>query len=218
MLKNPLENILKESVETVAQPWEHSSYYADAEKWTHIFWGGSSVFNELFSRLDLRSAVELACGHGRHAERCASDCGSLTLIDVFEANLQECRKRLSAHSHIRYLTGNGYDFTGVESGQVTAIYCYDAMVHFSPDLVESYLKDAARILAPGGMALLHHSNHAALPGIVHYGQNPHARNHMTCDLFRDLAQQAGLTIVESHSIAWGGVTDLDRISLLVRPS
>jgi hypothetical protein len=68
------------------------------------------------------------------------------------------------------------------------------------------------------MALLHHSNHAALPGIVHYGQNPHARNHMTYELFRDFAQQARLTILESHTIAWGGIADLDRVSLLVRPS
>ena len=211
-------NPLTKSVETVAAPWKQSPYYEDAEKWTHIFWGSNSVFHALFCRLDLRSAVELACGHGRHAERCASNCGSLTLIDVFGANLQECRKRLLAHSHISYLQGNGYDFDGLDSGQWTAIYCYDAMVHFSPDLVESYLKDAARILAPGGMALLHHSNHAALPNVVHYGQNPHARNHMTYELFRELAQRAGLTIVESQTIAWGGVAELDRVSLLARPS
>ena len=212
-----MQSLLK-SAENVAAPWKQSSYYEDAEKWTHIFWGETSLFRRLFQRLNLRSTVELACGHGRHAERCAPDCGSLTLVDVFEANLQECRKRLSAHSHIRYLQGNGYDFSGLESGQWTAIYCYDAMVHFSPDLVESYLKDAARILAPGGMALLHHSNHAALPNVVHYGQNPHARNHMTYELFRELAQRAGLTIVESQTIAWGGVAELDRVSLLARPS
>lgn len=209
---------LEESVKIVSRPWQESSYYEDAESWTHIFWSDSSLFRKLFDQLDLQSAVELACGHGRHAERCASACGRLILVDVFESNLQRCRSRLAQHGNIGYLIGNGYDFTGIESGQVTAIYCYDAMVHFSPEIVETYLNDAARILKPGGKMLLHHSNHPTPPGIVHYGQNPHARNHMTYDLFRDLAQQAGLTIVESHSIAWGGVADLDRISLLIRPS
>jgi hypothetical protein len=41
---------------------------------------------------------------------------------------------------------------------------------------------------------------------------------MTYELFRDFAQQARLTILESHTIAWGGIADLDRVSLLVRRS
>ncbi len=207
---------LEENVKVVASPWQESAYYAEAEAWTHIFWSNSSLFLRLFRRLDLHATVELACGHGRHAERCAGECGTLTLVDVFDANLQRCKERLGLHSNIRFVHGNGYDFTGIESGQVTAIYCYDAMVHFSPDLIESYLKDAARILAPGGMALFHHSNHPTPPGIVHYGQNPHARNHMTYDLFRELVERAELTILESQPLSWGGMPDLDRVSLLVR--
>jgi ubiquinone/menaquinone biosynthesis C-methylase UbiE len=208
---------LEENVRVVSSPWQESAYYEDAEAWTHLFWNESSLFSRLFRRLDLRNTIELACGYGRHAERCVAQCGTLTLVDVFESNLDRCRERLGRHSNVRFLRGNGYDFTGIEVGQVTAIYCYDAMVHFSPDLVESYLKDAARILSPGGMALLHHSNHPTPPGIVHYGQNPHARNHMTHDLFRELAERAGLLIVESQPMAWGGMPDLDRVSLLARP-
>ena len=35
------------------------------------------------------------------------------------------------------------------------------MVHFSADLVQAYLRDTARVLKPGGMALYHHSNYPA---------------------------------------------------------
>lgn len=90
------------------------------------------------------------------------------------------------------------------------------MVHFSPDIVQNYLKDAARILKPEGMGLFHHSNYAA-PMDRHYGQNPHARNHMTKDLFAYFAAQAGLKVVESVVIDWSTSKDLDCVSLVRRP-
>jgi SAM-dependent methyltransferase len=208
------QRTLESSVAVVAAPWAESSYYADAERWTWLFWDQNSVFRRLFNRLDRSAIIELACGHGRHAERIADLCGHLTLIDVFDTNLTKCADRLKGCPNVSFQKGNGYDFAAVPSNSVTAIYCYDAMVHFSPDIVASYLADAARILKDGGMALLHHSNHVSPPTTVHYGQNPHARNHMTRDLFREYAEQAGLSVVESVVIDWAGVPQLDCVSLV----
>lgn len=87
------------------------------------------------------------------------------------------------------------------------------MVHFSPDLVQSYLNDAKRVLAPGGLALLHHSNYDAPEGRP-YGENPQARNHMTFELLRSYAAQAGLVIEASEIMDWGGVKNLDPLTLL----
>lgn len=175
------------------------------------------MFRRLFDRLDLRSVVELACGYGRHAEQCVDNCGSLTLVDIFENNFSRCRERLVQKSNVSFVLGSGYDFSGIPSGSVTAIYCYDAMVHFSPDLVHAYIKDARRILVPGGCALLHHSNYSANPDSPHYGLNPHARNHMSYSIFCDIVSEAGLQIIESQSIPWGYENDLDRVSLVCNP-
>jgi hypothetical protein len=87
------------------------------------------------------------------------------------------------------------------------------MVHFSPEMVESYLQDSIRVLKPGGMALFHHSNYPA-PLDRHYGQNPHARNHMTVELFAKLVQDAGLQLETSKTIKWGNEENLDAISLV----
>lgn len=140
----------------------------------------------------------------------------LTLMDIHDANLDFCRNRLRAYAFVRYVKGNGYNFEPVEPESKTAIYCYDSMVHFSPDIVESYLKDTARILRPGGMGLFHHSNYPA-PMDQHYGRNPQARNHMTKKLFETYAKRAGLTVRESHIFQWGGVDDLDCLTLVQRP-
>ena len=215
---------LNESIEIVKKPWIDSPYYDDAEKWTFIFWNDNSNFKKCFDRLDLRYCAELACGHGRHSEqllqRYADQVQSLYCLDVIENNLEFSANRLSIYKNVELLLISGSDFHPLERDSLTSIFCYDAMVHFSPDIVESYLIDAARVLAPGGRALFHHSNlHAPETGTEgrHYGGNPHARNHMTIDLFAAYASRAGLRILETKAIPWSVVPDLDWITLLERP-
>jgi hypothetical protein len=53
--------------------------------------------------------------------------------------------------------------------------------------------------------------------MVHFSQNPHARNHMTLPLFVSFASAAGLHILETSALDWGGIRNLDRISVLERP-
>jgi ubiquinone/menaquinone biosynthesis C-methylase UbiE len=204
---------LKESANIVSAPWETSTYYDDAERWTFLFWEEKHPFRRLFNHLDLSDALELACGHGRHAERTAQLTKNLTLVDVFESNLEFCRRRLQNYPHVQFIKNNGYSFQSIPSECMTSIYCYDSMVHFSPEIVQSYLNESARILKPRGMGLFHHSNYAA-PLDRHYGQNPHARNHMTKDLFAYTAAKAGFKIVESVIIDWAGTENLDCISLI----
>ncbi len=191
--------------------------YETAEQWTRLFWTKDRIFRKLFDQLDLANTVELACGHGRHDEQCSQLCGTLTLIDIFPAHLDKCRQRLAGRTNIRYVLGNGYDFTGIPDASITAIFSYDAMVHFAPDMMKSYINDAARILAPGGCFLSHHSNYSANPDSPSYGLNPHARNHMSYELLQLFTTAAGLQILESTSLSWGGTKDLDRVSLLLKP-
>jgi SAM-dependent methyltransferase len=212
----PSKESLAASVEVVGEPWKDSAYYDIAERFTAYFWDADSQFRATFDRLDLTDALELACGHGRHAQIVAPMAGRLVLMDILEDNLAACRKRMAPFAHVQIVRNNGYDFEPVPARSLSAIYCYDSMVHFSPDLVASYLRDATRVLKPGGMALFHHSNFDADPS-VHYGQNPHARNRMTMAMFAELANAAGLEIVESRTIDWGDAMQLDGLTLLRNP-
>lgn len=178
-----------------------------------VFWGERSPFLPLFNRLDLACTLDLACGHGRHTAQIIDRAGEITLMDVHEANIEACRRRLGHHSQVRFVVNNGYDFRPVGDEELTSIFCYDAMVHFSPDVVASYLLDTKRVLRRGGLALYHHSNYQA-PKSRHYGLNPGARNHMTQDLFRSLAEVAGLAVRESLVLPWGGVDGLDCVTLV----
>lgn len=116
---------IKRSVDVVAQHWIDSAYYQNAERWTHLWWDDTSVFRRLFNKLDLLRTVELACGHGRHAELAAAHARSLVLIDVHQTNLNICRQRLADRTNVEFILGNGYDFQPLDDHSVTAIYCYD---------------------------------------------------------------------------------------------
>jgi ubiquinone/menaquinone biosynthesis C-methylase UbiE len=206
---------ISKSVEIVSEPWRNSPYYADAEGWTWMFWDAESPFRRFFDRLDVESMVELACGHGRHAEKIAARAGRLALMDVLPENIEVCRQRFARFANIECFVNSGVDFQPLGDASVSAIYCYDAMVHFSPDIVEAYLHDTARVLRSGGMALYHHSNYPA-PFDRHYGHNPHARNHMTKALSSTLAQRSGLAVIEQRLLDWGNVEGLDCLSLVAR--
>lgn len=209
---------LMQEVALVAEPWaEGSAYYAVAEAHTARFWDDRHLFRQFFDRLDKRVLVELAAGHGRHAVEAARLSSRLYALDVLAENVAFCQKRLAGAPHVSCMQTDGVSFQPLEDSAVTGIFCYDAMVHFSPGIVEAYLHDAARVLAPGGRALLHHSNYPA-PLDRHYGQNPHARNHMTQPLFRVLCQAAGLIVEESVPMNWGDQKALDCLSLLRKPA
>jgi ubiquinone/menaquinone biosynthesis C-methylase UbiE len=207
---------IEESVEIVGAPWKESFYYDEAERWTSMFWDEGTPFRKLFDKLDLRAVLELACGHGRHSARMAGRCERLILMDIFQENIDHCRRRLRFFNNIEGYVNNGYDFRPVADRSLTSIVCYDSMVHFSRDIVFSYLQDAARVLMPGGCALLHHSNYPTAAR-THYGTNPYARNEMTVPLFQEFVAAAGLEALETRIIPWGDIPDLDCLSLVSKP-
>ncbi|WP_165585521.1 class I SAM-dependent methyltransferase [Roseococcus sp. SYP-B2431] len=203
---------LKQSVEVVAEAWKGSPYYDAADPYTYVWWEDDFPFHPRFRQLDLTATLELACGHGRHSERAAALAPRLVLMDILQENIDFCRTRLAGRPGIEFHRNTGYDFAPIGDGEMTAVFSYDSMVHFSPDIVRSYILDTARILAPGGRALYQHSNYDA-PTDRHYGQNPHARNRMTEAMLRGFAAEAGLEILSTRALPWGGVEDLRNASL-----
>lgn len=95
------------------------------------------------------------------------------------------------------------------------MFCYDAMVHFEMMDIYEYLKDIYRVLVPGGMVLIHHSNYTA-DYKASFANTPHGRSFMSKDIFAYLAYRCGFEIISQQVINWG-VKDLDCISLIHKP-
>lgn len=174
----------------------------------------------MFNKLDLSNVIELACGWGRHVKNYYDRADKITLVDILQENIDICKKRFAEYDtqgKICYYKNDGYDYGDLKSGEYTAVFSYDAMVHFEMLDVYSYLCDTYRILKTGGMALFHHSNYGSEPEMDFRG-TIHARNYMTSDLFRYLTYRSGLEIVEQRLIDWDGNKELDCLSLLIKRS
>jgi SAM-dependent methyltransferase len=135
------------------------------------------------------------------------------IMDVNEENVNPCRERFSDISFVHPSVNSGYDFQPLKEQSATAIFCYDAMVHFEYDAVISYLQDAYRILVPGGRALFHHSNYDRSPG-TEGAANPHWRNFMSRNLFAHVAIRSGFRIVRQCLLDWDDMRKIDCLSLI----
>lgn len=195
-------------------------YYqsAEDEKWLKVFWSPDSVFLPLFQHLDLDSVLEIACGAGRHSAQVIDRIKDLYLLDSSAEALKLAEERFASHRHITYIhnkTGFGIPADIVKDNALTAVFSYDAMVHFEKESVRSYVLDSYRVLKAGGFALLHHSNYDKNPG-GKFTDNPGWRNYMTQELFCSYARQAGFEVVHTQVFDFS-IKDSDCITLLKKP-
>jgi len=194
-------------------PWTPDNpYFAVAEPVMEQLW--AEQIQPFLRGSDLRCVLDLATGHGRNAAVLLRQAERLILVEIQPGNIAQCRQRFGEDPRISYLVNSGYDLRDVPDGTVTLLYCFDAMVHFDSDVVRAYLAEARRVLAPGGRAFLHHSNHQEGHD---WRTAPHSRAFMSKALLRHYALKEGLAVVRQRVIDWGGVARLDCLSLLARP-
>lgn len=176
-----------------------SPYFADAEphmerQWRHFIW-------PRIERLDRSVVLDLAAGHGRNTAHLLPVSGRVIAADINQECLDAIEARFPAEPKLETAKLSGASFDGVADGAVSLLYCWDAMVHFEPHVVESYVADAARILRPGGYGLIHHSNWTGGWG-ADFKTQPHWRNYMSRDIFAWLVRRSGLELVDQAVIHW----------------
>jgi SAM-dependent methyltransferase len=195
----------------------HYFELAESDDWIRAFWQEGGRYRSLFDQLDLRRTVELACGHGRHSVRAAPNCGTLYAVDSSPEAISHVRDRLAQLPHVHaVLTPDGASLPGIEDGSITAIFSYDAMVHFEMITVARYIEETARVLAPAGRGLFHHSNYTKNPaGPI--DANPGWRNFMSVEIMTYLLSRAGLRVLhQSVFDACGPQTDA--LTLFEKPA
>lgn len=215
------EKHMNERTKTVADAWAEHSYYTEAEQdsWLAPFWQEGSVFKKRFQTLDLANVVELACGHGRHVPKYMDRAGKITLVDINQSNIDFCKRRFVNDERFMYILNDGSGFEGIEVKSTSAIFSYDAMVHFELLDVVNYIKDAYRILKPGGRFLFHHSNNTSGPGLP-WSKQPSARNFNSALIVKHFSLISGFEVESQDIMDWSydvhHVKDIDCLTMLVK--
>jgi ubiquinone/menaquinone biosynthesis C-methylase UbiE len=165
--------------------------------------------------------LEIAPGHGRWTDYLVQRAGRVTVVDLSPGCIAYCKERFAGAINIDYFVTGGTTLPQDATGAVDFVWSFDAFVHMDRDVIAAYLKEIARVLKPGGLAIVHHSNVADLD--THTQAKAEGwRAPMTAALFADLAQQAALNVI-SQFVYWDetskiGVPRLgDRITRLEKP-
>lgn len=138
------------------------------------------------------TVLEVGPGAGRWSQPLEARASRLVLVDVSEQPLELCRERLSGHTPVQYILSSGNDLSGVDDCSIDAVWSFDVFVHIAPRDQAAYLGEIGRVLRPGGVAVVHHSdgrNRGRLPS-RHGWRSPMSR-----DLFAALAVEHGLQVV-----------------------
>lgn len=208
---------LTEATLKVSQRWVATPYYDAVEKNARKQWD-TLIMPFLGEDIpDMSHVLELAVGHGRMTQILLEHSPRVIGVDVLQENIDFCADRFAGVKHLTLMKNDGVRLDGIEDNSVSYVFCFDSMIHFDSDVVRNYLAEFYRVLQPGGMAFLHHSNLTRNPG-GDFSRNAHARNFMSVQLFSHYAQKEGLSVVKQKVIDWGQgekrVKDHDGLSLL----
>jgi SAM-dependent methyltransferase len=193
--------------------WRENSAVDNRRRWSGYDWSGGgeewnaspewkqALIDDVLARWVPvgTSALEIGPGAGRWSQALAARASRLVLVDVSERPLELCRERFNGDTRILYILSSGSDLPGVEDGSIDAVWSFDVFVHVAPRDQAAYLEEIARVLAPGGTAVVHHSdgrNRGQLPSRRGW------RSPMSRALFAALAVERGLR-VECQLDSWG---------------
>jgi SAM-dependent methyltransferase len=201
--------------------WEHGGHRwspGGTSAGTEMMWW-RTIRSRLFHHLPAGTVLEIAPGYGRWTEYLIAESDRLIGVDVTQRCIDVCRSRFDA-ARSEFHVNDGALLPMVETASIDFAFSLDSLVHVERPQVESYLRELARTLKPGGAAFLHHSNlgaYATAEGnaIADYVGERHWRApSMSARIFRDACTQAGLVCVSQEVINWiGRDAQVDRYRL-----
>jgi SAM-dependent methyltransferase len=99
-----------------------------------------------------RRALDIGCGPGRLMLPLADHFGEIHGIDVSDEMIKLARARLNSVPHAHLHVGSGSDLQPFENDYFDLVYSYVVFQHIpSQEIVLNYLREAQRVLKPGGI-------------------------------------------------------------------
>jgi len=177
--------------------WDNWDWSADGgEKWTEsTAWKDSVIGAVLRPRIpDGSDVLEIGPGAGRWTETLVELSDSLTLVDISSRCIEICRDRFGHLSSVSFHVTSGSDLSFIDDEFIDVVWSFDVFVHLAVADVKGYIVELARVLRPGGQAIIHH----AAGGGLHGGW----RSAMTNEEFTETVERAGFRVVEQFD-SWG---------------
>jgi SAM-dependent methyltransferase len=172
--------------------WNSYDWSQRGEEWTpSAEWKQKIISDFLIPYVPEGGRVlEIGPGGGRWTEFLLARANKLFVLDVSDRALALCRERFTEFANIEYLLASDRSIDLAEAS-IDAIWSYDVFVHINPVDARSYFKEFARLLKPGGYAVIHH------PGAIDKRElNPRGwRSDLTENLVDEFILENSLNLV-----------------------
>jgi ubiquinone/menaquinone biosynthesis C-methylase UbiE len=197
--------------------WTRWDWSKGGEEWTPRPAWKQSFCDEVIHRyLDERKTiVEIGPGAGRWTETLQQIAARLVIVDITPRCIEMCKERFADARNIEYHVNDGATLPFLESGSVDAVFSHDVFVHIAPPETRAYLQEFSRVLAPGGIGVVHHPD---VPSESTRGW----RSSVTASMFAGFLEETGLKL-ERQFDRWGTngmhvIGDFpDQISVFTKP-
>ena len=214
--------------------WETYEWPQGGDEWSWE-WGGVAAqwYGSLLPRIHrwvpAGTILEIAPGFGRWTQFLKDLGRELVVVDLSERCIDACRERFADAHNISYHVNDGRTLGMVADRSVDLAVSFDSLVHVEADVIESYLAELSRTLAPSGVGYIQHSNLGCYLEELRWGRrlqrrpwvpsrlqerlersgrttrNLHMRaQSVTAELVADLCEKVGLRCIGQELINWGG--------------
>jgi SAM-dependent methyltransferase len=215
------------TIEQNERQWDSYQWRDQGDEWSKR-WGGpdyqwsGTLYPRVREFLPAGTILEIAPGHGRWTHYLLSHCDRLIGVDLSAGCVAACTERFADRPQASFHKNDGRSLAAVPDGEVDFAFSFDSLVHAERDVLESYVHELARKLAPDGVAFIHHSNIAPYvdpkTGKLPFDNIGWRGATMSASLFEQFCREAGLCCIGQELVNWRTDEALnDCLSMLTRP-
>jgi 2-polyprenyl-3-methyl-5-hydroxy-6-metoxy-1,4-benzoquinol methylase len=186
--------------------WQQYNWTREGEEWSE-WWGSSftqwvtTVYPRIGSYFPTKSILEIAPGYGRWTRFLVHGSELYRGVDLSQNCVEFCEQRFQSQTHAKFFKNDGRDLSAVGDNKYDLVFSFDSLVHVDMDVMVAYIGQIVGLLAPKGVAFLHHSNFGMYQGPVH---NTHWRGtNVTAMGIEQSVKDHGGQLLTQEILSWG---------------
>lgn len=194
------------------------------DEWS-IPWGGTpylwygTIYPRLLALTPVDSILEIAPGYGRCTQFLQFMCKNLSIVDISERCIENCKSRFYDNKNIAYHVNDGKSLDCIDDNSIDLVFSWDSLVHAEADVIFTYLEQLSNKIKENGYGFIHHSNlgeYLSESGQLTVDNKAWRATSMTAEKFRTYCNEIGMHCVSQEIFKWvSGDSFNDCISMFI---